>query len=335
MRSDKLVFVALLLLASCNDTKPKAHSDAPPPVEKIPDDLVYNAAFDDKNAAQKIVVATDGGGAGSAAPATTGSTAKLVDAGADPKAPLVYAFGTKPRTVTATIKMTTNSAQGQTPDQPFKFTFTATPKPKFGLAGSATIDIKITKVEIVMPPNAPPQAAAGKEQVEKAMIEVAGHFDATNHGDIDNIDFETERGQQGVSEVVGIMQQALELLVVPVPNEPVGIGAKWTKTESKRLADQGTTVSTTVNVALQARDANTATMKVDATNSGTMAVNDPRAPKGTSVQRTTTASYTVIIRFDGVSQKVDGEAKNDVVQKIPGQPDQALTLKITQNLESK
>jgi hypothetical protein len=325
---------AMVFMLACNDDKPKTQSKPPASGEPIPDDLVYNAGLDDKTTVAKAVVAIDGGGSASSA-VGAGSTAKLLDAGADPKTPLVYAFSTKPRTVTATIKMSATNAPSGSPEQPpFKFTFTATPKPIFGLAGGSTIDIKVTKLEIVMPPNAPPQQAAGKDQLEKALVGVSGHFDASSHGDIDNLDFETAGTAQGVSEIVSIMQQALELLVVPVPNEPVGIGARWTKTENKRLADQGAVMSTTVTITLQSRDKASATLKVDATNTGTMAVNDPRAPKGTSVQRTTTASYTVIVRLDGVAQKVDGEAKNDVVQKVPGQQDQAMSVKLTQNLTS-
>jgi len=338
MRAHKVFLLTVMLALACNQDKPKTQTPSlAPTVEKIPDDLVYNSFFDDKNAASKIVLATDAGPSDAGVVASSGSTAKLLDGGADPKTPLVYTFSTKPRTVTATIKMAAINAPANTPEQPpFKFTFTATPKPKFGLAGSTTMDIKIVKLDIVMPANAPPQASAGKEELEKALVGVAGHYDATSHGDIDNLDFETEHSAKGVTEIVGVMQQALELLVVPLPNEPVGIGAKWTKTESKRLADQGTTMSTTVNISLVARDERTATLKVDASNSGTMAVNDPRAPKGTLVQRSTTASYTVVIRFDGVSQKVDGEAKSDVVQKVPGQADQSVgSVKVTQNLESK
>lgn len=327
------MLAAMVSMLACNEDKPKTQSKPPASGEPIPDDLVYNAGLDDKTTAAKVVIASDSGATPGALGA--GSTAKLVDGGADPKAPLVYAFSTKARTVTATIKMTATNAPANTPEQPpFRFTFTATPKPVFGLAGSSTIDVKITKLEILMPPGAPPQQAAGKEQLEKALVGVAGHFDASSHGDIDNLDFETSGAAQGVGEIVSIMQQALELLVVPLPNEPVGIGAKWTKTESKRLADQGTSMSTTVTITLQARDKAGATLKVDASNTGTMAVSDPRAPKGTMVQRSTTASYTVIIRLDGVAQKVDGEAKNDVVQKSPGQPDQALSVKLTQNLTS-
>lgn len=325
-----LFLLGVLSLSACNGAKPKAQGSGPSSAEPIPTDLVFNSFMDDKNGA-KLAIVSDAGSAGTAAvPSGKPSSVKLDNAGADPKAPLVYAFSPKTRTVNATIKISQN---GQ--EQPFKFTFTATPKAKFGLSGDATIDLKITKVEISLPPGAPPQAATAKEQVEKAFVGTAGHMDASAHGDVTDLQFEASKAQGGAAELTNLVQQALELLVVPVPDEAVGIGAKWSKNESKHLADEGTTVSSNVTATLIARDAQTATLKVEGKNSGTIAVNDPRAPKGTQVQRTATSSYTVTIRFDGVSQKVDGASANDIIQKSPGQADQAVTIKISQNLDSK
>lgn len=335
MRPRTLFLFAILSLTACNDDKPKKQTMGPASAEPIPTDLVYNSFFDDKNAAAKVVVVSDAGAAaGDAGAASTGSTAKLDNAGADPKAPLIYAFAPKARTVNATLKVSQSSA-GQSAEQSFKVSFTATPKPKFGLAGDATVDLKIAKLELQLPPGAPPQAAAQKDQLEKALVGVAGHFDVTSHGDLSDPAFEADKAGPGAAEMTQIVQQALELLVVPLPNEPVGIGAKWSKNESKKLADEGTSVSGTVSMTLMARDAQTATIKVEANNSGTIAVKDPRAPKGLSVLRVSASTYTVVIRLDGVAQKVDGESKNDVTQKVPGQPDQAMTVKISQNIESK
>jgi hypothetical protein len=331
MRRPALLFTLVLSLG-CNEDKPKPQGSGPASAEPIPSDLVYNSFFDDKTAAPKLAVTTDAGDNVGAAVAT-GSTAKLTDPGADPKTPMIYAYSTKARTVTATLKMA-QAQGGQAQEQTFKYTFTATPKAKFGLAGAAVIDIKITKLELTMPPNAPPQAASAKDMIEKALVGVTGHFDATSHGDIEKLDFESDHVPQGASELVAVMEQALEFLIVPLPNEPVGLGAKWTKNESKRLEDQGTTVQTTENVTLIARDERTATLKIDATQSSTMAISDPRAPKGSSVQRSTTAAYTVVIRFDGISQKVDGEATSNATTKIPSQPDQSMSVKATQNLTS-
>jgi hypothetical protein len=330
-----VTFMTLLVAGlACNDDKPKKQAETAQTAEPIPSDLVYNAGLEDPGAKNKILFATDAGG-GAASPGT-GSTAKLVEAGADPKTPLVYAFGTKARTVSATIKIAqTGGPQGGGDEQTIKLTFTATPKPKFGLAGAATIDVKITKVELALPANAPPQAAKAVETAQKALIGVSGHFDATTHGDIDNLDFESENVPQNAAQILQLVQEALQFLVVPLPNEPVGIGGKWTKNESKKLADQGATASSSITITLQARDAQTATLKVDATLSGSQSVQAQGAPKGLSVQRSSTGSYTVMIRFDGVSQKVDGELKTEVIQKVPGQPDQtALSAKVTQNLTS-
>jgi hypothetical protein len=335
MRLFPALFWLLVVSLACNDDKPKANTKAAASAEPIPSDLVYNSFMDDKSGASKVAP-TSTATTPEAGAAQTGSSATLVTGGADPKSPLVYAFSTKTRTVTAKITITASGAGPGVPDQPpLHFTFTATPKPKNMMGGEATFDVKVTKFDVTLPANSPPQATAQKDQLEKALVGLAGHFDATTHGDLSNIDFDTEKAPQGTAEIVGVLQQALEFLVVPLPNEPVGIGAKWTKKESKRLADQGAQVTTTVTLTLQARDDKTATIKVDATNSGTMAITDPRAPKGSSMTRSTTASFTVIIRLDGVSQKVDGEAKNDITQKVPGQPEQSVTVKIAQNLESR
>ena len=43
----------------------------------------------------------------------------------------------------------------------------------------------------------------------------------------------------------------------------------------------------------------------------------------------------MVVRLDGVAQKVDGESKNDITQKVPGQPDQGMNVKLSQNIESK
>ena len=337
MRIFPPLLVLLISVAACNDDKPKAQTQGPASAEPIPSDLVYNAGVEGLGPS-KITLGGDAGAApaDTTAPPQTGSTATLVNAGADPKSPLVYAFGAKTRTVSAKITISASGAGQGTPDQPpLHFTFTATPKPKGMIGGDTTFDIKVTKFEVALPPNAPPQAAAQKDQLEKALVGLAGHFDSTTHGDLSNIDFETDKAPQGTGEIAGVLQQAFEFLVVPLPNEPVGIGAKWTKKESKNLADQGAKLTTTVTMTLKARDDKTATIQVDATNSGTMAISDPRAPKGSSMVRSTTASFTVVIRFDGVSQKVDGESKNDITQKVPGQADQSMTVKLTQNLESK
>jgi hypothetical protein len=338
MRRRAATFFALILPvlaglgSACHEDKPKAKTTtSESSAEPIPSDLVYNAFVEDT---PKTQAAPSDGGA--ATPTDTGATAKLVDPGADPKSPLRYAFATKTRTVDTTIKIAAAGAGPGIPEQPpLHFVFTATPKPKSMMGGDATIDVKVSKFDLTLPPGTPPGAAQGKEQLEKSLVGVTGHFDVTRFGDIGDANFDASQVPPGGADIVNVLQQAFELLAVPVPNEAVGIGAKWEKSDSKRLADQGATVSLKTTITLTARDAHTATFKVENTGSGTMAVSDPRAPKGLQVARKSTATYTVVARLDGVAQKVDGQSTTDVTQKLPGQPDQTVTIKLTQNLTSK
>ncbi|HEY1955412.1 MAG TPA: hypothetical protein VGH28_07360 [Polyangiaceae bacterium] len=325
------IFLLLAPCFACHDDKPKADTSQAPSAEPIPSDLVYNAFVDDTKKTPTAVVEGD---AAATSAETSASTVKLDDAGADPKAPIRYAFAGKTRTVDASITIS-GGAPGMADQPPLHFVFTATPKPKNMLGHDATIDVTITKFDITLPPNMPPQQAAGKDQLEKALVGVKGHFDVTTFGDVGDAAFDSDQLPRGAGDIVGVVQQTFELLVVPVPGEPVGIGAKWEKSENKRLGDQGTSVSAKTTVTLVARDAQTVTFKVENTASGTMSVSDPRAPKGTLIDRKSTASFDVVARLDGMAQKVDGATTTNVTQKVPGQPDQAVSLKMSEKLTSK
>lgn len=331
----RAIFLVLvpLLVSACHDDKPKTEQSQAASAEPIPSDLVYNAFVDDNAKKTPTTVVTDDGGA--VAPADQGrASVMLVSPGADPKTPLRYAFGGKTRTVDATITVSAGGG-GMPPQPPLHFVFSATPKPKNMLGHDATIDVTVTKFDLNLPPNTPPQAATGKEQLEKAMVGLKGHFDVTTYGDVGEADFATDQLPRGASDIVGVLQQTFELLVIPVPGEAIGVGAKWQKSDSKRLADQGAAVSMKTTITLVARDAQTATFKVESSSSGTMAVNDPRAPKGTTVDRKSTATYTVVARLDNVAQKVDGQSTTDVTQKVPGQQDQSVQVVMAQNMSSK
>ena len=332
--SKAAVFLILIpCLAACHDDKPKADTSQAASAAPIPSDLVYNAFVDDKKAAPTVVA---GEGGAPVETETSASTAKLVDPGADPKAPLRYNFTGKARTGDANITISGSGGGAAMPDQPpLHFVFTAAPKPKNMLGHDATFAVTITKFDLTMPANTPPATAAQKDQLEKALVGVKGHFDVTAFGDVGDAAFDSDQLPRGAGDIVGVLQQAFELLAVPVPSEPVGIGAKWQKSDSKRMADQGANVTLNTTITLLARDAQTATMKVENTASGSMAVSDPRAPKGTTIDRKSKASFTVVVRFDDVAQKVDGQSTTDVTQNVPGQPAQSVTVTMTEKMTSK
>jgi len=331
MRIRAAIFPLLpLLVAACHDDKPKTTDEpaASASSEAIPSDLVYNSFIEDN--APKAPVATSDGGA--AAPETGSST--LDAPGADPKSTLRYAFSTKSRTVDATLTAS-GGPPGSPAQPPIHFAFTATPKLKSMMGKDATIDVKITKFDIKLPADAPPELAAGEAKLEKALVGVTGHFDVTQFGEIGDVAFDTDQLPPGAANVAGVIQQAFALIVVPLPNEPVGVGAKWEKVDSKRMADQGASVSMKTTITLLSRDAHTVTLKVENTSSGSIAVSDPRAPKGTTVEVKSNESYNVVARLDGVAEKVDGTGTVQRTQKVPGQPDQSLNVQQNLTLTSK
>lgn len=254
---------------------------------------------------------------------------KLVDPGSDPKSRLAYAFASTTRMVDATVKRS-QSAGAAVPNATatFHFVFTATPKPNG--SGGATIDAKVAKLEIALPAGAPSDAKAGMRSLEKSFVGVVAHVDTTASGSISDPKYEVQES----SDAVEMMTSALEMLVLPLPAAPVGIGAKWVLTPARR-DDDGTDVGGSVTMTLVARDPHTATIKVEATNSGKLPIPDPNAPKGSYLERTVSSHSQVVIRFDGIAARGDGDMKMDVTQKVPGQPDEAFSLAVTKSLTSK
>lgn len=254
---------------------------------------------------------------------------KLVDPGSDPRSRLAYAFASTARTVDATVKRS-QSAGAAVPGAAanFHFVFTATPKPNG--SGGATIDVKVNKLEIGLPAGAPSDAKAEVRSTEKSFVGVVAHVDTTASGSISDPRYEVEES----SDAVEMMTSALEMLVLPLPVEPVGMGAKWVITPARR-DDGGTDAGGSVTMTLVARDAQTATIKVEAANSGRLPIPDPSAPKGSYLERTVSSHSQVVIRFDGVAARGEGDMRMDVTQKVPGQPDQAFSLAVTKSLTSK
>lgn len=254
---------------------------------------------------------------------------QLVDPGSEPRAPIGYTFASTTRMVDATV-MRAQSAGEAIPGAgaAFHFIFTATPRPN--AAGGTTIDVKVTKLETHVPPGAPAEAKAEMRSLEKSFVGVVAHVDTTPSGTISDPRYELDQK----SEVPDMMSRALEMLVVPLPREPVGVGAKWVVSQGRR-DDDGTNLTGSLAMNLLARDAQTATIQVEASNSGTMPIPDPGAPKGSFLLRSGSSHVKTVIRFDGIAASAQGNTTLDVTQKVPGQPDQTLSLSVVKSLTSK
>ena len=333
-----LVLCVLVPLFACKDEpKPDTAKPAASP-EAIPSDMVYNSFWTSPSAAQNLKVSFDGGldaGGEAVAEAPTGK-AKVTDPGAEPRAKMAYAFTMgKPTTVVATISMSVSGGAAEMGgDQPpFKFTFTATPKTK-SPEGKTHFEMKISKVEIVLPPAAPPEMGAQKAALEKAFAGVEGSFEATASGDVEGVSIKSDKVPRQAQELLPVFAGTLEFLVVPLPSAPIGVGGKWTTTSIASSEQVDSTVVS--NYTLVSHNGQTAEIKADTTRtSPRKAVEDPRAPPGTMVEVKGSGSYTVDIRLDGVAAKADGASTTQLIVTAPGQPSQNTNIKQSQSLESK
>lgn len=320
--------------------KPKTPALAPEPIAS---DVVYNSFFDDKSgkAPPSVVMVDSGAGAdpGSALVAT--SKAKVLDPGAEPRARLAYNFAiNKPRSVTNTLKLdivADTEGGGQQP--PMKYSFTATPKTRNAATSSTHFEMKISSLELVIPPGVtpPPEITAQKAAMEKAFVGLSATFDANGQGDIEEIKFQDEKAPPQVAQLLELLAAAFDIMLVPLPTDPVGIGARWQTTLSK--PGKGTSTAT---VTLLSKTDTGASVKVENTvNAPASPVADPQVPPGTTIETKGSGSYTVDLRFDGVSSKAVGSQSVDRIIKVPASAQaptgqtQKITVKMEQDLTSK
>lgn len=253
------------------------------------------------------------------------ATVKLENPGAEPRSPLRYVYAGKSRTVDVTL----STESGDVPQQPpVHVAFTATPRLQKAPA-PATMELELTAFE----PAFPSSASAETLEQANALVGMKGHYDVTSFGDVGDATFDADRQNAAAQDLAGALSQLFELLTVPVPREAVGVGAKWIKSDAKHSDEAN--VSMTTTIALLARDARTATLSVEHTANGSMLVSDARVPKGTIVRRTATGSFTVVVRFDGVAEKIDGHTTTRVTEAIPGQPEKSIVVKLNELASSR
>jgi hypothetical protein len=337
--------VCLPLLAAvpaCGKDEPAKPKSTPVAPEPISSEVVYNSFFDDPSQKQPSVVMVDSGAAATdTTPLGPAGKAKVLEPGAEPRARLSYAFAMgKTRTVTNTITLAVAADQpggGQQP--PIKYVFTVTPKTHNAANNSTHFELKVSSLELLIPAgaNVPPEIAAQKKAMESSIVGLTGSFDANSQGDIDAIKFADEKIPQQAAELLQVVAASFDIMLVPLPSDPVGIGAKWQSVLTK--LGKG---SSTATVSLISKNETGATVKIESTvSTPPTAVNDPRIPAGTTVEVKGSGSYTVDLKFDGVAARATGNQTVDRIIKVPaqGQGGQAQTetdtQKIAQDLSSK
>ncbi|MBK6693082.1 MAG: hypothetical protein IPG50_12900 [Myxococcales bacterium] len=321
--------VALLLLASCKEQPkpapaPATSAKATPRFADF-DDFVKTQNVDAGGAAPATApvdvaataIGTADGGAATATAATApapgaGPAIKLLEPGAEPRTAARYDFATEtPQSTVATVRM---SAQGGPPgsDQqpPLKLTLKLTPGPK-APNGAVKFALQVTKAEIVTGGMAvPPEAVQELKAAETAMMRVGGAFTASPRGTLSEVAIGGKGAPPELQELIGPL---VELLFAPLPEEPIGVGAKWSL--GGGASREGTQTST---FTLTARTDKTAEISIDGVRSAPpQKVPDPRAPPGVTMQLDGKTKTKMSVRFSGITSKVDGDTKTSMTIKDP------------------
>lgn len=257
MRTAAALLAALALVsAGCDKDKPKTDDQKKVEPTPVPSDLVFNDFISDKGGPAGLKARGDGGLEGGLADVQgnggggddTADTApgggpgepklKVTDPGADPKVARHYTFTVgkvEKRVFTITQSMTeaVNGQASQPQEVTLKISIDLTPKAvkKEG----ATIELKITKLEI---PNIPASAASMLSSVNG----LTGQFDVSPQGDVGELSVAANQQMQQnqlVGNVLQALSQGAQLLIAPLPDAPIGTGAKWELPARAGDQDQG------------------------------------------------------------------------------------------------
>lgn len=360
-----LGFAAPALLLACDkeEQKPKAQADKPKDPEKIPEGFVVNDFFNDKGAPVRAMVdgaapegmLAGGGPAGSGAPAGGSAShesasppaeaasgvlaeVKLLEPGAEPRAARRYAFGTQAETRSVkTETAATVEAQGQKQNmnQPgLKSLVALAVKPGSG-KDTFVVSSTLKKVEILglNPADAKQQAEAAKALAPLQGLALS--FDTTSRGGAGEPRLAAAKAPQpGAEEMVGLVAQIAELLAIPLPEEAIGVGAKWQRVSSNPTAGMKAVVTTTYTLTSWAGDSGVIDAKI-VQRAERQAANDPRLPKGSTVELSGNGAYTFEVSTGSLTNKAKGEVTSVVkiaVARGPQTQNLTQTVKLSQEV---
>lgn len=361
-----LALASSAALAACGKEPPKKVEDNPSKTTPVPTDMVFNDFVPASGGVAGIVgVKQDGGipeggmaaaegtaAAGNAAasgdpavagaatdPAASPDSAKLTvtEPGAEPRAVRKYAFtANRVDRRLLTVKQSAGR-EGGGPAQEAVFAITADFAPKAITPKGAKLEMKVIKLDI---PGIPAAQRAQATAQLAAFTGLTGSFDITSRGEVGEVDFRAdEKLAAGGSEmIIQSLQQALELLVPPFPDAPIGVGAKWERKVErkergldnsakhhftlKELTSEGGVVSADVEIAVPKHP-----------------LQQRGLPPGATEEVKGKGSYTYVFKLDHIATRVDGEMqisqRVEVVDPKTGQKQAMGTLaKLKNTLEA-
>jgi hypothetical protein len=320
--ASSIVIVALGVgLAACGKEPPKKTEDNPTKTTPVPSDMVFNDFVPAAGGGGGVVgVKHDGGipeggmaaaeGAAGGAPGEPGASpdgAKLTvtEPGAEPRAARKYVFvANRVDRRLITIRQSAGR-DGGGPAQEAAFALTADFTPKAVKPTGTKFEIKVVKVDL---PGVPAAQKAQAAAQLAAFTGLTGTFDITSRGEVGEVDFKADEKMAagGAEMIIQSLQQALELLVPPFPDEPIGVGAKWERKVERKERGMENSAKHSFVLKELGTDGGLVTTDVE--------VSVPKhpfqqrgVPPGATEEVKGKGAYTYAFKLDHISTKVDGD----------------------------
>jgi len=194
---------------------------------------------------------------------------------------------------------------------------------------------KITKVDL---PGAA-QGAAQQAQLSQALGGLNGlvsSFDLSPHGEVGEVSFAGDQKLQNplAEAVVQGVQQIMQVLVAPFPDQPIGVGAKWERSVDKEEGG----VRQQAKHAFTLKEVNAEGGVVEAEivlNVPKRALQARGVPPGATIAIDGSGKYTYQFRFDRLATKVEGELKVKQHLEAPDQSGKKQVMDEVQNVKHK
>lgn len=338
-------------LLACGKEAPKKVEDNPTKTTPVPSDMVFNDFVPSSSGGGGGVVgvkhdggipeggmaavegtgaAAGGGGAPGEPPTASpdGAMLTVTEPGAEPRAVRKYAFvASKTDRRVLTIKQAA-TREGGGPAQEGAFAITADFTPKSVKPSGTKFEMKLLKVDLPGVPAAQKTQAAAQLAVFNG---VTGSFDVTPRGEVGEVDFKVDEklAQGGAEMILQSLQQALELLVPPFPDAPIGVGAKWERKVERKELGRDNSAKHTFTLKELTAEGGVVTADVE--------ISVPKhpfqqrgVPPGATEEVKGKGSYTYAFKLDHISTHVDGEMtvnqKVELVDPKTGQKQSAGTV---------
>ena len=334
MRRIHALGLTFVFLFSCKE-EPKKETSAPKSPQAIPSDFVVNSFF-----------GLDGGNTppssrqappepqqpaeppepepASKAGAPQVSTVKLLEPGEEPRAVRRYDLKQgKQETLSVVVKPSmTQEIAGQKAgggaQPPTQFTIAIVPQAK---TPTGDFDVKFTLVKAEIAPGADEAAKKMAAQLAaplRALAGLSGAFRVGPRGTLGQFSLAGDAGAAAMqSDLLPLVQQSLEGLVVAMPEEAVGKGAKWEDRASGKQQGLSSNVVSTYTLKDVAADG--LTLSVTTTRKAApQPIPDPRAPPGSTLAIDGTASSNVRLKLDRMVMKATSDSSTSLIITQPG-----------------